>query len=153
MGFTGRIIEALLSNDNGLDMTIKDIQIATIQEILLFYTYTTIVGKVWEPDFYHIETLVIQKRIIFRGNHDVLAITYLLTNEDSIKSEISQESKDDIIKYIKLYDIVVDENVCRIRRLLSVDKNIVENRKEKIFKAHSNSTKSARSDITLHDLE
>jgi hypothetical protein len=140
-----KVIEALLLDDSSLDMTIKDVQQSTVQEILLYYAYTTI-HRMWRLDFINVPKSSATGKFRFDENHDLLIIAYLLTNEGAwVATEASQETKNEILKYLKLYDLLDDYRARRLMDKLNIyDYTAIGRRKQAIFDAHRE-TKSARS--------
>ena len=147
MAFIERIIEALRNDDDNLDMTIEDIRTATVQEVLLYYTYCTIVDKKWCPDFIRVPKTVTDGRITFTSDHDILAVVYCIIQSSWLVSGVSCKTENKIVKYSELYQIQFDKKIRRLFKKLTIifdNDDISSSRKRLIYHIHDNTTKSAR---------
>jgi len=149
MSFTDKVVKALQDDDMSLKMTIEDVKKSTIQEILLYYTYTRIMEIIWRLDFSSIpHTFYNRVGLEFEENHDIMSIAYDLTRaERYFVVVVSQQTKDELLEYSKLYGILADRKIESLLHSLNINNDSLSNyRTKKIFKAHliGNNTKSAR---------
>lgn len=139
MSFTNRVIEAFINDDNGLIMTIEDVQNATIQELLLYYSYTQLMYVEWIPKCEQIDNFIdANGKITFSENHDINVITYFLCDispyEYGIICEISDKSKSDFIEYARKYNILSNLNIINFMKAANIDNDDV---KMNIIRVHS----------------
>jgi len=138
MSFTNRVIEALINDHNDIIMTIEDIQSATIQELLLYYTYTQLMGIDWIPDSASIDNFIdINGQITFKKNHDINIIAYFLTHmpyDYGLICKISDKSKEDFIEYSRKYNILSNLNIINFMKAANIDNDDV---RMNIIRVHS----------------
>ena len=145
MSFLEKIIEALYKDNDNLDMTIEDVRVATVQEVLLYYTYCTIVEKKWCLNFDRVPNIIKDGYIIFELDHDILTVAYFITQSSWLLPSVSYKTERRIVKYSELYQIQFDKKIMGLFTKLSIDLDY-ENRKKLVFSIHNigNNTKSAR---------
>ena len=149
MSFTYKVIEAIINDDKCLNMTVDDILKATIQEVLLYYTYTIIMDKEWFPELHEISNYIDDNgKITFDENCDVMLTAFYLTNEPTGYNfiyDMSEEAKEEIIEYSKKYNILSNRNIISLIHKLKIDNDDIKNYiKKDILKTHLSNTKSAR---------
>lgn len=147
MSFTEKILEALRTDDDTLEMTLEDVRAATIREVLLYYTYTTITGEKWRLDFRDVPVNNQGEYIEFETDHDVLSVACVLAGNMWMRMMdcVSEQAELEIVEYSMMYGIQFDKKIERLFRELGIyQDNIAEDRKQLVLNIHT-SVKSARS--------
>lgn len=144
MEFGQKVLEALVLENQNLEMTLDDLRKSTIQEVLLYYTYLTIYKKTWKIDFDSMRNRATGNLEFEDEYYDIFLVAYLLAKPRSYTLNfVSTETKNDIVKYSKLYGIQNDPVVIDMMKKLNIIQHVAETRKKLIFDAHQE-TKNAR---------
>lgn len=146
MSLTEKILQSLSENYEFIGnrkitieaVEIEDITALTIQEVLLYYTYSRIIDYIWEPK---IDGKLTYSDATYPG--DAMAVLYYLTIGSRRRLTISEDSKNEIIKYTQLYNIQHDQDIVEMMDMLGVylpPPNLID----AIFAAHTTHTNNAR---------